>query len=217
LVADAEAELREAAARIVERYYLDAGAAVQNLVGRAGAVVVDAPPVPRRVTRVVRKGALVPGDGYRLYEVADDVDADPPPAPGGFAEADGELFHLNDPEGLRRFWAAVGGIEPLELAALVVEYQRSGAREHLIRDERDAGPFLAPDEVRAVVGFTEPAVAESGSGFLVEVCTEAVVSEAGRAPGIAVRRWTIRAERGGTLEWASSLIAPRVESRFFAG
>jgi hypothetical protein len=217
LVDEATSGLRDAAVRIVQRYFLEPGAAVGDVVERAGAVVVDVPPVARKFARVLRKGALTPGDGYRLFEAAEDVDADPPPAPDGFAEVGGELFHLNDPAELRRFWAVVPAIEPLELAALVVEYQRSGDREHLIRDEHDAGPFLTPDEVRAVDGFTGPVVSESGDGFLVEVCTEAVAGEPGRSPGVAMRRWTIRAERGGALEWTSSLIAPHVESRFFSG
>jgi hypothetical protein len=204
-------ELGDVARRIAERYLGDISPEVEETDGTA---LLGG---ERRVVRVERRGRLRPSGAYRLYEVTLDADADPPPAPDGFADVDGELFHLNDPDELRDFWRRVdAGLEPMELAALLAQYQRGADRENLVVDETDAAPFLGPKELGTVDGFARPLVDRWDEGFTMEFPTMTIVSEPGRPNGIALRRWTVRADRDGSLDWRVDVLAERVESPFYS-
>jgi hypothetical protein len=207
-------ELEDATRRIAERYLGDGSSDVAETDGFAS---VTTPTGTRRLVRVERRGRLRPSEAYRLYEVTLDADVDPPPAPDGFADVAGELFHLNDPDELRAFWRRIGaGLDPMELAALLAQYQRGADRENLVVDDADARPFLGPEELGAVEGFARPLVDVSAAGFTMEFPTLAIVVEPGRPNGIALRRWTVRADRDGGLDWTVDVLADRLESPFFS-
>jgi hypothetical protein len=174
---------------------LSAGAEITAVKAGSQAVIIDTSRQRWVVRDVSEQFEVEPS--FRLYNVSGPEVIDPPQTLDGVAvTSSGELFHLNDAAGFRRFWhAAREELSPLELAGLLSTYQSEAPSSETIVLE------LGDIPASAARGAIPPDVANAGP-LMIRFVTQYFTEE---PPDYVARRhlneWSVREEEAGELDW----------------
>jgi hypothetical protein len=192
------------AREIVERHVLRPEERIREVRTDPAGIVVETDVIPWIVRRVGKEAP-----DYELYEVVPGFQIDPPPVPAGIAVvAPGKSFRLNDPEGFREFWTAVGGsLRPEAVAELLAAYRSGDYRGHVIGSELDPAPRRWAARLESVSGCAPLRVEEDGK-FSLRFCAYSVVpTEPEGEDHLVVTRWSVTADRAGSIDWSSEPVA----------
>ncbi len=199
------------ARELVERFLLAPGQTVIQTRPVDDAFIVEAGEW-WQVERVDRWRNFHKSDLYDLFEARLYVFADPPPSPHGFGiPRDGEVFHLNDADQLRGFFAALQQLlSGVELAGLLTRYASTdlGGAQGLVLSPEDLRTLLYPEHLAILseaVRFKSRTLPEGG--LVLDFCSYSVAAQDTRPNRINVSRWHVEAHAPLDVDWRVDSLA----------
>lgn len=207
-------ELGDLARRAVERYLLDPGEAIDGVEEGTAATIVRAGGRTWSVREIDRARQFARSPGYTLIDITRGV-IDGYRADGVAALADGLLFHLNDAEEFRAFFAAARGLlTPRETAGLLAFYQSEApAAESLVVGDGDVEwlfPAATPGALDALL--PQFGVGDDGSLDLAYCTLYLAPDPADRFTRVNLNRWHVGAAADGPLTWTVEPLARNMDS-----
>lgn len=214
-------DIKNQAKHIVERYMLEPGQRITDVIVGQAAVKVSTK-YRWWLVRPIEEGAdLVKSQGYKLYDVQSSVRTFPRSRSHGVAILDeGEMFLLDDEEGFRSFFRQAHALlEPLELATLLAHYQsQAEGNEKVIVQLQDLTGLITEEQISSIVEFTLPDVTTHEDGSMAIHFSTFYLAPA--PPDYVIRvnlnRWLVNAGADGELDWTVRDIARNLESPRYA-
>lgn len=206
--------MRTDAVKIVSRYFLKPGEVIEDVEEDEGVVFVSARYHSWDVRPIERLQAFVRSPGYELYG----VETDPHARLHGVAVLpDHRMFHLNDAEEIRAFFAAARSLlAPLEVAVLVVAFQSAGGGEGIIMRLEELITRLEAKQI-AAHPITPPAVVVGGDGSMnLDFYSMFISRVLGAGFKVNLNRWHVEASAAGQLDWSVAAVARDLESPFYS-
>ncbi|MBV9322452.1 MAG: hypothetical protein JO352_01545 [Chloroflexi bacterium] len=204
---------------LVERFLLAPGQSVSQTRRVGDAFIVEADEW-WQVERVDRWRNFRKSDLYDLFEARLYLFADPPPTPHGFGiPCPGEVFHLNDADQLRRFFAALPELlSGVELAGLLTRYAATdlGGAQALVLSSDDLRTLIHPEHLEMMseaVRFKSRRLADDG--LELDFCSYSIATRDNGPHRVDVSRWHVEARAPSDVQWHVDSLAVGLPSPLY--